>query len=59
MEIELGGGCRVRIDRDVDGVALRRVLEFLNDGDRRLGGEIWIKALVVKRNHQGGAASKL
>src|SRR5262249_46062393 len=25
IEIELGGGCRVRVDRDVDGEALQRV----------------------------------
>lgn len=29
IEIELGGGCRVRPDRDVDGQALQRVLELL------------------------------
>lgn len=29
IEIELGGGCRVRVDRDVDGKALQRVLELL------------------------------
>ena len=29
IEIELGGGCRVRIDRDVDGEALQRVLDLL------------------------------
>jgi transposase len=29
IEIELGGGCRVRVDRDVDGEALQRVLELL------------------------------
>ena len=29
MEIELGGGRRVRVDRDVDGDALRRVIEAL------------------------------
>lgn len=29
IEIELGGGRRVRVDRDVDGEALRRVLEAL------------------------------
>ncbi|WP_442869509.1 hypothetical protein [Bradyrhizobium sp. CCBAU 11386] len=28
IEIELGG-CRVRVDRDVDGEALQRVLELL------------------------------
>jgi transposase len=28
IEIELGG-CRVRVDRDVDGAALQRVLELL------------------------------
>lgn len=29
IEIELGGGCRVRVDRDVDIEALQRVLELL------------------------------
>lgn len=29
IEIELGGGQRVRVDRDVDGEALRRVLDAL------------------------------
>jgi transposase len=29
IEIELGGGCRVRVDRDVDAEALQRVLELL------------------------------
>lgn len=29
IEIELGGGCRVRVDRDVDLEALQRVLELL------------------------------
>jgi transposase len=29
IEIELGGGRRVRVDRDVDGDALRRVIEAL------------------------------
>ena len=29
IEIELGGGRRVRVDRDVDGDALRRVLDAL------------------------------
>jgi transposase len=29
IEIELGGGCRVRVDRDVDSEALQRVLELL------------------------------
>ncbi len=29
IEIDLGGGCRVRVDRDVDGEALQRVLELL------------------------------
>jgi transposase-like protein len=29
MEIELGDGRRVRVDRDVDGDALRRVIEAL------------------------------
>ncbi len=29
IEIELGGGCRVRVDRDVDTDALQRVLELL------------------------------
>jgi transposase len=29
MEIELGCGRRVRVDRDVDGDALRRVIEAL------------------------------
>lgn len=29
MEIELGGGCRVRVGCDVDAEALRRVLEAL------------------------------
>jgi len=29
IEIELGGGCRVRVDRDVDTEALQRVLELL------------------------------
>ncbi|MDA9483431.1 transposase [Bradyrhizobium sp. CCBAU 11445] len=29
IEIELSGGCRVRVDRDVDGEALQRVLELL------------------------------
>lgn len=29
IEIELGGGCRVRVDRDVDCEALQRVLELL------------------------------
>ncbi|WP_446479863.1 IS66-like element accessory protein TnpA [Bradyrhizobium vignae] len=29
MEIELGGGCRVRVDRDVDVEALQQVLELL------------------------------
>lgn len=29
IEIELGGGCRVRVDRDVDVKALQRVLELL------------------------------
>lgn len=29
IEIELGGGCRVRVDRDVDVEALQRVLELL------------------------------
>lgn len=29
IEIELGGGRRVRVDRDVDGEALRRVLDAL------------------------------
>lgn len=29
IEIELGGGCRVRVDRDVDPEALQRVLELL------------------------------
>jgi transposase len=29
IEIELGGGCRVRVDREVDAEALRRVLELL------------------------------
>ena len=29
IEIELGDGCRVRVDRDVDGEALQRVLELL------------------------------
>jgi transposase len=29
IEIELGGSCRVRIDRDVDVEALQRVLELL------------------------------
>jgi len=31
IEIELGG-CRVRVDRDVDGEALQRVLEILRRG---------------------------
>ncbi|MFQ3459344.1 transposase [Bradyrhizobium sp. UFLA01-814] len=29
IEIEFGGGCRVRVDRDVDTEALQRVLELL------------------------------
>ena len=29
IEIELGGDCRVRVDRDVDPAALQRVLELL------------------------------
>lgn len=29
IEIELGGGCRVRVDRDVDVEALQQVLELL------------------------------
>jgi transposase len=29
IEIELGGGCRVRVDREVDTEALQRVLELL------------------------------
>jgi len=29
IEIELGGGCRVRVDRDVDVEALQRVLDLL------------------------------
>jgi transposase len=29
IEIELGGGCRVRVDRDVDAEALQRVFELL------------------------------
>lgn len=29
MEIDLGGGRRVRVDRDVDSTALRRVIEAL------------------------------
>jgi transposase len=29
IEIELEGGCRVRVDRDVDAAALERVLEVL------------------------------
>jgi transposase len=29
IEIEIGGGCRVRVDRDVDAEALQRVLELL------------------------------
>ena len=29
IEIELSGGCRVRVDRDVDGEALQPVLEHL------------------------------
>jgi transposase len=29
IEIELGGGCCVRVDRDVDAKALQRVLELL------------------------------
>jgi transposase len=29
IEIELGGSCRVRVDRDVDVEALRQVLELL------------------------------
>jgi len=29
IEIELGGDCRVRVDRDVDADALQRVLELL------------------------------
>jgi transposase len=29
IEIELGGDCRVRVDRDVDVEALQRVLELL------------------------------
>lgn len=29
IEIELGGGCCVRVDRDVDAEALERVLELL------------------------------
>jgi len=29
IEIELGDSCRVRVDRDVDADALRRVLEVL------------------------------
>ena len=29
IEIELGGGRRVRVDRDVDAAALRRVLDVL------------------------------
>src|SRR5579859_6351044 len=28
IEIDLGGGCRVRVDRDVDTEALQRVLEI-------------------------------
>ena len=30
IEIELGGGRRVRVDRDVDAAALRRVLDALS-----------------------------
>ena len=30
IEIELSGGCRVRVDRDVDAEALQRVLELLS-----------------------------
>ena len=29
IEIELGGGCRIRVDRDVDVETLQRVLELL------------------------------
>ncbi len=29
IEIELSGGCRVRVDRDVDAEALQRVLELM------------------------------
>ncbi|OSI71042.1 IS66-like element accessory protein TnpA [Bradyrhizobium canariense] len=29
IEIEFGGGCRVRVDRDLDVEALQRVLELL------------------------------
>ena len=29
IEIELAGGCRVRVDHDVDSEALRRVLDVL------------------------------
>ena len=29
IEIELSGGCRIRVDRDVDSEALQRVLELL------------------------------
>jgi transposase len=29
IQIELGSGCRVRVDRDVDAEALQRVLELL------------------------------
>jgi transposase len=29
IEIELEGGCRVRVDRDVDAAALERVLDVL------------------------------
>jgi transposase len=29
IEIELGGDCRVRVDREVDAAALQRVLELL------------------------------
>ena len=32
IEIELSGGCRVRVDRDVDAEALQRVLELLRRG---------------------------
>jgi len=31
IEIELGGGRRLRVDRDVDAAALRRVLDALGE----------------------------
>ncbi|TYL92460.1 transposase [Bradyrhizobium rifense] len=46
IEIDLGGGCRIRVDRDVDAEALQRCLNF--GGGDACGAAIRIEVLPIQ-----------